>query len=246
MEHVVVATIAGPVGEVRVAAGRPGDPRPAARRDRTLTAPVRVGSPVRRRRLPWPNARPRSRTIRRHTGSDPAAADARRAARAPPRDAATAERGEARQPGARGRHRAPRPDRGRGRPHRAGDGPAARLTRLASTSRCDRPDLRGRAARRPPERGDADPDRDQGALHRAARRGRPARDRGDQLRRRRARSRSWPTRTTSCADLRGRPASATRSSSRTCAAWPAPRPPAPTRSPSSPRRPTRSRPPTSG
>ena len=37
-----------------------------------------------------------------------------------------------------------------------------------------------------------------------------------------------------------RRASATRSSSRTCAGWPGPRRPAPTRSPSSPRRPTRS------
>ena len=44
MEHVVVASIAGTVGEVRVRAGRPGDPRPAPRGRRTLTPTVRVGS----------------------------------------------------------------------------------------------------------------------------------------------------------------------------------------------------------
>ena len=46
------------------------------------------------------------------------------------------------------------------RPHRAGDGPAARLDRVPT-----RPDLRGRAARRSAERGDADRHGNQGALH---------------------------------------------------------------------------------
>ena len=42
--------------------------------------------------------------------------------------------------------------------------------------------LRGRATGRPPERSGAHPDGDQAPLHRAARGGRPARDRGHQLR----------------------------------------------------------------
>ena len=123
--------------------------------------------------------------------SDAAAADARRAAGAPPRDAPAAERGGARQPGARRRDRPARADRGRGRPHRAGDGPAARLTgprtlddRVRVYEVGPRDGLQNEAT--------SDPDRDQGAVHRPARRRRPARDRGDQLRRADARSRSWP------------------------------------------------------
>ena len=69
----------------------------------------------------------------------------------------------------------------------------------------------------------------------------PARDRGDELRRAARRSRSSPTPTSCGRDLVSRPAaSAIRSSSRTARAWSAPRPPAPTPWPSSPRRPTRS------
>ena len=47
---------------------------------------------------------------------------------APSSDAIAPQRGQARQPGARRRDRAHRPDRDRDRPHRAGDGPAARLS----------------------------------------------------------------------------------------------------------------------
>ena len=75
-----------------------------------------------------------------------------------------------------------RPDRaGPTRPRRAQRGTCPRPRRAGSDR--PRPDLRGRAARRAPERGDADPDRGEAALHRAARRRRPARDRGDVLRR---------------------------------------------------------------
>ena len=63
------------------------------------------------------------------------------------------------------------------------------------------PDLRGRAARRPPERGDAAPDGRQAALHRAPRRRRPARDRGDVVRRPVGDPRSWPTPTSCCPSL---------------------------------------------
>ena len=93
-------------------------------------------------------------------------------------DAPATERRAARQPGARGRHRPPRTDRGRGRPHRAGDGSAARLTCPRGASGSTRS-----APGRPAERGDPDPDGEQGPVHRAARGGRPDRDRGDQLRR---------------------------------------------------------------
>ena len=48
-------------------------------------------------------------------------------------------------------------------------GSNGRWTRRSSDDDRARPDLRGRPARRPPERGDADPDRDQGAVHRPPR-----------------------------------------------------------------------------
>ena len=92
------------------------------------------------------------------------------------------------------RDRPPRPARrpgpARGRPGRGvGVGCAGHDPRR-------RPGLRGRPARRPPERVPADPDRDQAALHRPAGRCRPARDRGHLLRLAQRPSPSWPMRTT--------------------------------------------------
>ena len=97
---------------------RPGRARPARSAVvEPLTARTRYAAPM--------------ATRRRHQADAPAdraAPDARGAARPPPRDPQAAQQGGARQPGARRGDRPARPDRGRDRPHRAGDGPAARLT----------------------------------------------------------------------------------------------------------------------
>ena len=88
-----------------------------------------------------------------------------------------------------------------------------------------RPDLRGRAPRRAAERVGRDPARHEARVHRAARRP-PASSRS----RRPASSRrrpfpSWRMPTRCSRGCPAPPRSATRSSSRTSAAWPAPRPP---------------------
>ncbi len=129
-----------------------------------------------------------------------------------------------------------RADRGPGRPHRAGDGPAARLTARSSRRTVTvpdqpdpaldgrpSPDLRGRSARRAPERINPRPARPSSSSSNDWLPPACARSRRRASSRRR-RSRSWPTPTTCCRGSRRRRKSASRSSSRTSAAWPAPRP----------------------
>ena len=151
MEHVVVGLDRRERRRGPRPAGRPGHPRPAARGHRALTAAVRVGSrrfddggchgPTQDRdhgrsgphqdQTPLPGTRDELLALHRETRRRRNAA-----AHGSPEHVAAID--------------APRPDRGRGRPHRAGDGSAARLDRVRGRHR---PDLRGRAARRPPERG---------------------------------------------------------------------------------------------
>ena len=153
MEHVVVAPSPGASSERPRPRRRPG--RRAARCSPSSNpdTPLRYAQRRRSRRIQWPTT---NRRRRRHPSR---CRRPRGAARAPPRDAPAAQ--------CRGRSAArrtsaaidDRPDRDRGRPHRTGDGPAARLTPRPDDRA--RPDLRGRPARRAPERGVADPDRDQ-------------------------------------------------------------------------------------
>ena len=160
----------GPAGQAR----RPGDPRPGPRGHRAIGDAFRYAPTCSDRRFPWPIttaptvtseiALPQTREelLELH-------AVTRKQRNGPPHGS----------PEHVGGHRPPRAHRGRDRPHRAGHGPAARLTACADA----RPHLRGRAARRPPERSDADRDGDQGALHRTPCRRGSDRDRGDIVRR---------------------------------------------------------------